>query len=103
MKTKLLICLICAGDLDPAHACSLVGDSISGSPQGSRLVDSVGLLVESLSPPAPSIMSSTLPTAPQALPVGVCICFHLLLDEASQETVISGSFQHALLGIHNSV
>ena len=27
MKTKLLLCYICAGGLDPAHAHSLVGDS----------------------------------------------------------------------------
>ena len=37
------------GSLGPAHACSLVGDPVSRSPQGSGLVDSVGLPVESLS------------------------------------------------------
>jgi hypothetical protein len=85
MKTKLHICYKCVGGPSPVPAYSLVGGSVSVNLHGPRLVDSVGLLVESLSPPAPSIMSSTLPTAPQALPVGVCICFHLLLDEASQE------------------
>jgi hypothetical protein len=34
----------------PALVCSLVGCSLSGSPHWSRLVDSVGLLVEFLSP-----------------------------------------------------
>ena len=32
--------------LSLAHVCSLVGGSVSGSPQGSRLVDSIGLPVE---------------------------------------------------------
>lgn len=43
IKTKLLICHICAGDLGPVSPRSLVGDSDSGNPQGTRLVDSVGL------------------------------------------------------------
>lgn len=37
------------GVLDPAHAHSLVGGSVFGSPQGSRLMDSVDLPVKSLS------------------------------------------------------
>ena len=36
--------------LGPAHICSLVSDSVSGSPQCSKLPNSVGLLMESLSP-----------------------------------------------------
>ena len=40
----------CGGRMGPAHVCSFVGGSVSGSPQGSRLVDSGGLPVESLSP-----------------------------------------------------
>jgi hypothetical protein len=43
---------------DPAY--SLVVDSISGSPEGSRLIDSVGLPMESLFCLTPSI----LPTLP---------------------------------------
>ena len=51
MKT---IGYICAGGLGPGHIHSLVGDSVSGSPQGYRLVDSV--LFGSLSLlPKPSI------------------------------------------------
>ena len=38
MKTKLLICYICAEGLGPACICSLVGDSDSGNFQGYRLV-----------------------------------------------------------------
>ena len=54
MKTKLQI-YICAQWWDegayrgPAHAHSLVGGPVSGTPQGYRLVDSVGLPVEFLS------------------------------------------------------
>ena len=49
METKLLICYICAKGLGPACAHSLVGGSVSERLQGSRLVDSVDLPVESLS------------------------------------------------------
>jgi hypothetical protein len=49
MKTKLHTCYICMGIVGPDLALSLVGDSVSGSPQGSRLVDFVGLPVEFLS------------------------------------------------------
>ena len=38
------------GGLDPACVCSLVGDSVSESPQRSRLVETVGFPVESLFP-----------------------------------------------------
>ena len=59
MKTKLLTD-ICAG-LGPAHAHSLVGDSGTGNPQESRLVDSVGFSVDSLSSSCPSVLLPTLP------------------------------------------
>ena len=49
MKTKIPICYICVGDLSSAHALSLVGASVSGSLQGSKLIDFVGLSMESLS------------------------------------------------------
>ena len=51
------ICYKCAGSLCPASVCSLVGGSVSVSPHGSRLVDSVCLLVVSLTPPPCSILS----------------------------------------------
>jgi hypothetical protein len=38
-----VLCYICAGGLSLAHVCSLVGGSVSGRFQGSRLVDTVGL------------------------------------------------------------
>jgi hypothetical protein len=41
MKTKLHICYICAEHLGSACPHSLVGISVSGSPQKSRLVDFV--------------------------------------------------------------
>jgi len=51
----------CGGSLGLAHVCSLVGGSVSERPQGSRLVDSVGLPVPFLSPLGPSILPPTLP------------------------------------------
>ena len=50
--------------LDLVHVHSLVGGSVSGSPQGSRLVDTVGLLVESLSSLDLTILPQTLPKDP---------------------------------------
>ena len=50
---------ICRG-IGPAFVCSIVGSSVSGIPQGSRLVDTVGL-VESLSPLGFSVLPPTLP------------------------------------------
>ena len=61
MKTKLHSCYVCVWGLGPVHVCSLVGVSVSVRPYGSRLVDSVGLLVMSLTRPAHSIFLSTLP------------------------------------------
>jgi hypothetical protein len=60
MKTKLPIWYICSGSLGPAWDHSLVGGSVSGSPQGPRLVESVGLSVESLSSSSPPILPPTL-------------------------------------------
>ena len=48
MMSKLMY-YKCAGDLGTSHVCSLVDDTVSGSNQGSRLVNSVGFPVESLS------------------------------------------------------
>lgn len=45
MKIKLHICYTCLGSLGPAHGCcTLVGGPVSGRYQGSRVVDSDGLL-----------------------------------------------------------
>jgi hypothetical protein len=52
MKTELYICYICAGGVGLACV-SLVGGSISESPQVSRLVESIGLPVEFLSTLSP--------------------------------------------------
>ena len=49
-ENQMHICYICVGNLGSAHVGSLVGGSVSESPQGSRLVDSVGLPVEFLPP-----------------------------------------------------
>jgi hypothetical protein len=43
-----------------SYVCSLVGSSISVSPVGSRLIDSVGFLVLSFTPLAPSSLPSPL-------------------------------------------
>jgi hypothetical protein len=50
MKIKFTSVYIRVGALGPTHVCSLVGASVSGIPQGSSLIDSVGLHVEFLSP-----------------------------------------------------
>jgi hypothetical protein len=49
---------MCERGLGPAHAHSLVGGSVSGNPQGNRLVDFVGLPVEFLSSSSFSILPS---------------------------------------------
>ena len=83
------------GGLGLAPTCSLVGGSVSVSPHGSRLVDSVGLLVVSLTLLAYSVLSSTpsqdSPSTAWCFSVGLCSCLHLLLDEASQEMFMLGS------------
>ena len=61
MKLKVLMCYICGRDLGSAHTHSFVGDSVNGSPTKSRLVESIGLPVESLPSLDPSTLSPTLP------------------------------------------
>ena len=96
MKTKLHFCSKCAGvpRCSPC-ACSLVSDPASMSPHAPRLVDSVGLLKVSLTHLACSILFPTLPIdspfSTFCLAVGPYICLHLVLDVASQETVMLGS------------
>ena len=52
--------------LDLPHTCSLIGGLVSGSPQGSTLVDSVGLPEKSPSPSGPSILPPILPEDSQS-------------------------------------
>lgn len=62
MKSKLLISYIFGGwELRPSHVWSLIGGSVSGSPQEFRSVNSVGLLVEFLSLLVLPIFPITLP------------------------------------------
>jgi hypothetical protein len=98
MKIKLHTCYIYVGGLGPAHEYSLVGSLVSVSSHRSRLVYSVDLLVVSLTSLAPSTLPPP-PTLPQDSPsstyclvVGLCFCFHQLLDEASQKTVMLGYY-----------
>ena len=55
---------VCRGPR-PTPACSLVGDSVSVSFHGPKLVDSVDLLMVSLAPLPLSILSPTLPQVSQ--------------------------------------
>lgn len=95
MKTKLHICFICSGALAPALVCSLVGCSVLGTSQGPRLVDFIGLLMESLSPLGSSILLPTLPqellNLVECLVVGLSIRFSQLLGGDSQRTVFLSS------------
>jgi hypothetical protein len=61
IKTNLLICYTCAWGLGTDHVCSLVGSSVSGSPQGSRLDDLLLFLWNTypVGPFIPSLNSST--------------------------------------------
>ena len=93
MKTKLHICYKYIVDLGLAPACSLVGGLVSVSPYGPRLVDCVGFSWCSgpLWPTQsyPPVFHRTL-----KLPLMfgyLCVHFHPLLDEDSQETVMLGS------------
>lgn len=66
MKSKLLISYVFGGwELGPAHVWSLICGSVSGSPQEFRSVNSVGLLVEFLSPLVLPIFPINLPQDPQ--------------------------------------
>ena len=65
-KTKLHNCYICAEGLGLFHACSLLGSSVSVSPYGSSLVDSVGFLVVILITLASSIPLPLYQRIPQA-------------------------------------
>jgi hypothetical protein len=71
MKTKLNICYICEGR-PRSSLCLIFGWWFSlWEPQGSRLVDSVGLPVEFLSPLGAAILPSMLQSSPVDL-----LCLH---------------------------
>ena len=95
IRTQLHNCSICAEDLSLFYACFLIGSSVSKNHYGPRLVDSVGFLVVSLTPLAPSILlplSSVSSKLHLILCCGFCISFHQLLGEASLMTVMLGSY-----------
>jgi hypothetical protein len=56
MKTKLDNSSICVEGLDQSHAWSLVDSSVSVKPGEFKLVNSVSILVLSLTPLAPTIL-----------------------------------------------
>ena len=93
MKTQLHICYICAEGLGPSHARSLVGSSVSVVPYGTRLVDSLGFLVVSMTLLSPSVLLTILPQdSPNytyCFAVGLSISFYQLLGEASLMTGIA--------------
>jgi hypothetical protein len=88
MKTKQLIFYIYAGGLSPAHVCSMVGSSVSGSHYGSRLIDSICVLVESLSHLGPLFL---LPTLPQDSLSSVLISWWVEFSEDSYARLLSAN------------
>jgi hypothetical protein len=82
---KLCIGYKCVGGLGPAHTCSLVGGLVFVSPHQPRLVDSVGLLVVSLTlPPSGSLTSSPHSSTrlPELHPKFGCGSLHLFPSAA---------------------
>jgi hypothetical protein len=84
---------MCTG-LGPAYVCSLVGGPVFCSSHGTSLFDSVGFLVEYLSPSSLSILLPTLPQdslnlgeelANVWLWVFASVCFHGLLNRDLKE------------------
>ena len=95
MKTKLHICYKCLGGLGPPlHALWMVVQSLGTLTGPGSLT--VVLLVLSLTLLACSLLSLILLqdswSSATYLAVGLCICFHLLLDKAPEETVMLGSY-----------
>lgn len=89
------------------YACFLVGGSISLVLYGPRLVDVVGFLVVSLNSLAPSILPLSLPldspSSSKCLIVSLCICFHMLLEQASQMTVMLDSSLQGYQNVINTI
>lgn len=81
IKIKLLIWYICAGGPGPACARSLFGASVSGSSEGSRLADSVGLPMETLSSSDFSIFLPLFYNTHWATSIAwVCVCASFPID-----------------------
>jgi hypothetical protein len=84
------------GGLGAACVCSLIGVSDSEIPQWSRLVGSVCLSVEFLSPLGPAVLPPFLPeespSSIHCMAMGVCVCLSQMLDEASQRTTMLYSY-----------
>jgi hypothetical protein len=79
-------------DLGPACVHSLVGSSVSGSPQrGLNLLSSCGVPIPSVSLNLSTNSSTRLYKLCLMFGVGLCICFSKLQGGVSQRTVILGS------------
>lgn len=92
MKTKLIICYKCVEDLHAASAYALVGGSVSVCLHRARIVDSLGLFVGSMDPPACLILFPFLPldswSSAWCLAVSLCIFLYPLMEETSWDTVM---------------
>jgi hypothetical protein len=86
------------GQTIPAHVSSLVVGSVSGSSQGSRLVDSVGLLVEFLSLLGPSILPPNSSTRLPELHI-MFICGSLCLFWSVSRWILSDNSYARLLSV----
>ena len=89
MKKKLCNCITSAEGLGQPHADSMVVHLVSVSPNESRLVDSLGFLVLSLTM---WVVKSCLLTQRVSQPLPnvsliLCFCFYELLGEASLMTI----------------
>jgi hypothetical protein len=83
------------------------GLSVSVSPYGPSLVDFVSFLVVSLTSLALSILPPALPkyslSSSYWLAMGLCICFHQLLGEATQIILMLATFLQIQQNINNIV
>jgi hypothetical protein len=100
MHDKAILCYMCSW----SHVYSFVDGLVPGGSEGIWLVDIVVLQIRLKTPSTPIVLSLTpllgTPHSIQWLAVSICLC--ICKARASQETAISGSFEHALVGIHNS-
>lgn len=91
----------------PFCACSLVGGSVSLSPYGPKLVDSVGVLVVFLTSLASLILPPHLPqnsvSSTYCLALGLCLSVYQFLYEASLMRVMFGSCLQLQQNTINSV
>ena len=81
--------------LKPACVCSLADGSLSGSFQGSALVETVGIPVDLSFPCSPSILSLTHPWGPQLLS-NVCLWVSTSVSVSGRVEPLKG--QLAMLG-----